>query len=119
MPYPIRTAPDNLGSHQQLASQGNRKRNAVRARGLSQQVRRDRRRPSTGRYPVYLISWRSRAFMNLVGKDLFPGCLPFDDVCESYFRPSILEKEQFNFELQNSELHLHPGRIPNRVPGEQ
>ena len=64
------------------------------------------------------ISWRSRAFMNLVGK-AFEAGMPFEDACGSYFHPSILEEEKFNFGFESSELRLHLGRIPNRVLGEQ
>src|SRR5258707_1127307 len=42
-----------------------------------------------------------------------------DNACESYFHSSIVEKEQFNFKLESSEVRLHLGRIPNRVLGEQ
>jgi hypothetical protein len=56
--------------------------------------------------------------MNLVGK-AFEAGMPFEDACESYFHPSILEEGKFNFGFESSELRLHLGRIPNRVLGEQ
>jgi hypothetical protein len=56
--------------------------------------------------------------MNLVGK-AFEAGMPFEDTCESYFHPPIVEKGKFNFGLESSELRLHLGRIPNRVLGEQ
>jgi hypothetical protein len=56
--------------------------------------------------------------MNLVGK-AFEAGMSFEDACESYFHPSILDKGKFNFGFESSELRLHLGRIPNRVLGEQ
>ena len=56
--------------------------------------------------------------MNLVGK-AFEAGMPFEDACESYFHPLILDKGEFNSGFESSELRLHLGPIPNRVLGEQ
>src|SRR6267142_1206055 len=86
---------------------------------------------SSGRNPVCTASPRNQRYSGSATlekkQSLYPPVVTEaaahmrsqENACESYFYPSIVEKRQFNFGLESSELRLHLGRIPNRVLGEQ